>query len=39
MFYDSIARVWRKIHNDNLGRTGELTALEQGLTACRFRLP
>ncbi len=39
MFYDSIARVWRKIHNDSLGRTGELAALVQGLTACRFRLP
>lgn len=39
VFYDSVARAWRKTHNDNLGQTGELTALVQGLTACRFRLP
>ncbi len=39
MFYDSTARIWRKTHNDTLARTGELTALAQGLTNCRFRLP
>lgn len=39
MFYDSVARVWRKVHNDTLMRTGELTNLVEGLTNCRFRLP
>lgn len=39
LFYDSADRSWRKVHNDTLNRTGELTTLVQGLSACRFRLP
>jgi hypothetical protein len=38
LFYDSVARVWRKAHNDSLARSGELTKLVQGLAACRLRL-
>ena len=38
LFYDSVARVWRKVHNDTLARSGELTKLVQGLAACRLRL-
>ncbi len=38
LFYDSVARVWHKAHNDTLARSGELTKLVQGLAACRLRL-
>jgi len=38
MFYDSRGRQWRKVHNDALSSTGELTALTAGLSVCRFTL-
>lgn len=38
MFYDSRSQRWRKMHNDELGRTGELSALTAGLSMCRFTL-
>lgn len=36
IFYDSVTRRWRKVHNDELARTQESEKLTQGLSACRI---
>lgn len=38
MFYNSVSRTWRKVHNDTLSVTQELQKLENGLDSCQIAL-